>query len=193
MKKLIILCVTVALLLAACSQSDAEARQSEPATNAGGTPSVSDDWNEEWGDPAQATLEPDAPPAATHDLDVGKPTGDVVEITEKLFIAQTNDIYLNPEDYLGKTIKYEGVFDAYYHEPADETYYYVIRYGPGCCGYDANAGFEVEWDGEYPKSNDWVEATGVLEAYEEDENSYLRLDLSSLEVLDVRGAEYVSQ
>ena len=26
----------------------------------------------------------------------------------------------------------------------------VIRYGPGCCGVDANCGFEVIWDHEYP-------------------------------------------
>jgi zinc transport system permease protein len=33
----------------------------------------------------------------------------VIEIGEKLFIAQTNDVYLNPEDYLGKRIKLEGL------------------------------------------------------------------------------------
>jgi uncharacterized membrane protein YcgQ (UPF0703/DUF1980 family) len=36
--------------------------------------------------------------------------GKIVEIQEKMFIAQTNDIYLNPEDYIGKTIKLEGLF-----------------------------------------------------------------------------------
>jgi len=117
----------------------------------------------------------------------------IIEIREKMFIAQTNDIYLNPEDYLGKTIKYEGIFDMYEYEETGTTYYYVIRYGPGCCGYDANAGFEVVWSGDYPKQNDWVEVVGVLEEYEEDENLYLRLNLSSLTVLDVRGEEYVSQ
>lgn len=117
----------------------------------------------------------------------------VVEIKEKMFIAQTNDIYINPEDYLGKTIKYEGIFDPYEYEETGMTYYYVIRYGPGCCGYDANAGFEVIWSGDYPNINDWVEVIGVLEEYEEDGNKYLRLNLSSLTVLDTRGAENVYQ
>ncbi|MDR1541086.1 MAG: hypothetical protein LBU32_24435 [Clostridiales bacterium] len=119
-------------------------------------------------------------------------SGEVVEIKEKLFIAQTNDIYYNPEDYFGKTITYEGLFDIY-EEPGYGVYYYVIRYGPGCCGNDANAGFEVKWDKGYPAQDDWVRATGVLESYEEEGYQYLRLSLSTLDVLDVRGAEVVTQ
>lgn len=119
--------------------------------------------------------------------------GDVIEIKEKLFIAQTNDIYINPEDYLGKTLKYEGIFIPFFWEETGETYYYVIRYGPGCCGFDANAGFEVIWDGDWPEENDWVEVIGVLEMYEEDGWKLLRLSLTEMTVLDVRGEEYVYQ
>lgn len=119
-------------------------------------------------------------------------TSDIIEIPEKFFITQINEIYVNQKDYLGKTIKYEGIFDTYYWEEMDQTYHYVIRYGPGCCGNDANAGFEVAWDGEYPEQNDWVEAVGVLEAYEEDGTEYLRLKLSSLNILPERGLETVT-
>jgi hypothetical protein len=61
---------------------------------------------------------------------------------------------------------------------------------------DANCGFEVQWAGDnadYPEVNDWVEAVGVLEQYEENGMNYLRLDLTSLTVLETRGAEYVTQ
>lgn len=119
--------------------------------------------------------------------------GDIIEIKEKMFIAQTNDIYVNPQDYLGKTLKYEGIFDPYVDEGTGETYYFVIRYGPGCCGYDANAGFEISWSGEYPKKNDWVEVVGVLEEFEDNGDKFLRLNVSSLKILDTRGAEYVYQ
>jgi len=127
------------------------------------------------------------------ETDIEPLDGDVVEINEKLFIAQTNDIYINTEDYLGKTIKYEGIFKTYYWEEVDTTYYYIIRYGPGCCGYDGEAGFEVIWDGQWPQEDDWCEAIGILEAYEENGMKYLRLSLASLTVKDERGAEYVSQ
>jgi zinc transport system permease protein len=121
----------------------------------------------------------------------------VLEIKEKMFIAQTNDVYLNPEDYLGRTIKLEGLFKL--EQYGEQSYCFVIRYGPGCCGNDGNAGFEVAWDsqdtadGAYPDLDAWVEATGVLRTYEEDDYPYLYLALSSLTVLDNRGAEFVTQ
>ena len=81
----------------------------------------------------------------------------------------------------------------YEAEELAEKYYSVIRYGPGCCGTDGNAGFEVKWDGEYPNQNDWVEVMGILEEYEENGYHYLRIAIDSLTVLPVRGAETVYQ
>ncbi|MDR0710399.1 MAG: metal ABC transporter permease [Spirochaetaceae bacterium] len=119
----------------------------------------------------------------------------VIEIKEKMFIAQINDVYLNPEDYLGRTINLEGLFKA--EQYGNQTYCFVIRYGPGCCGNDGNAGFEVAWDDQdgaaYPDIDEWVEANGVLRTYEEDGYPYLYLALSSLSVSENRGAEFVTQ
>lgn len=125
------------------------------------------------------------------DTDILESSNGVIEIREKMFVAQTNDVYINYEDYLGKTFSYEGIFTA--PEYDGRVLYQVIRYGPGCCGYDANAGFEVSWDGGYPDEDDWVKVIGVLDLYEEDGFEYLVLNLSSIEVLDKRGAEYVTQ
>ena len=121
---------------------------------------------------------------------------DVVEIKEKMFISQVNDVYLNKEDYLGKKIKLEGLFKM--EQGYDKSYCYVLRYGPGCCGYDGNVGFEVSWNKDkekpYPGEDSWVEATGELKTYDEDGYAeFLYLDLVSLNVLDKRGQEKVMQ
>ncbi|MDR1469245.1 MAG: hypothetical protein LBT00_08120 [Spirochaetaceae bacterium] len=135
--------------------------------------------------------------------------GKVIEIKEKLFIAQTNEIYLNSEDYLGKTIRLEGLFKTEQYD-GEEPFCFVLRYGPGCCGYDGTAGFEVAWaprtaapNGEgsqsnvlapkYPQEDEWVEAVGTLSSYEEDDYPYIYLQLTSLTVKKDRGAEFVSQ
>jgi uncharacterized membrane protein YcgQ (UPF0703/DUF1980 family) len=140
----------------------------------------------------------------TTQLSTTKSTGKVVDIKEKLFIAQTNDIYLNSEDYLGTTIRLEGLFKTEQYEGA-APYCFVIRYGPGCCGYDGTAGFEVAWNPRtaqsgssarvpnYPKVDDWVEAVGVLSSYEENGYPYIYLQLESLTVKKDRGAEFVTQ
>ena len=126
-----------------------------------------------------------------------KTNKDIFEIKEKMFIAQINDVYLNFEDYLGKTIKLEGIFKSEQFYDDAEPYLFVIRYGPGCCGTDGNAGFEVKWDKDrmrpYPAVESWVSATGVLKIEEEGNAKYLYLDLSSLDVLSKRGAEVVLQ
>jgi hypothetical protein len=139
---------------------------------------------------------PEAP--AHPEAPVRAPLGDVVEIGEKLFIAQTNDVYLNPEDYLGKTIRLQGIFKQVEYEDGG-GYCFVLRYGPGCCNNDGSAGFEVSWDRAdpnpppYPSEDDWVEAEGVLDYYRENDYPYLYLNLSSLEVKETRGAEFVSR
>ena len=121
-----------------------------------------------------------------------KSADDVVEIKEKMFIAQTNEIYINTKDYIGKTIIYEGIFHEAGLWDNGKKYCYVIRYGPGCCPGDVSAaGFEVVWDKDYPKHNDWVKAEGVLEQYDDNGIPALRLALKSLTVLDKRGKEKV--
>jgi uncharacterized membrane protein YcgQ (UPF0703/DUF1980 family) len=118
-----------------------------------------------------------------------------LEIKEKLFIAQTNDIYLNPEEYMGREIKLQGLFKTDSYTGSAESYCFVLRYGPGCCGYDGTAGFEVKWpsdhDSDYPGEDDWVEAVGILDSYDEDGYPYIYLSLKSLNVLEERGAETV--
>ncbi len=175
-KAVIIVSIGVVLLAGAAILAGDRLLPPDPATNGNGTLSVD----------AAASK-------ARHDIALEEPDGDVIEIKEKLFVAQTNDVYYNPDDYMGKTFKYEGIFDSYDDPYNGQTYYAVIRYGPGCCGIDANAGFEVKWDKAYPNKNDWVEAVGVLEEYEENGQHYLRLALSSLSVLPERGAETVYQ
>jgi uncharacterized membrane protein YcgQ (UPF0703/DUF1980 family) len=109
-----------------------------------------------------------------------------------MFIAQTNEVYLNPEDYMGRTVKLEGLFKKQEY-PGGGGYCFVLRYGPGCCGNDGSAGFEVAWDRPYPQEDEWVEAVGVLDSYDEDGYPYLYLDLASLVVKEERGKEFVTQ
>ncbi|MCL2043725.1 MAG: hypothetical protein FWG89_06265 [Treponema sp.] len=116
----------------------------------------------------------------------------VIEITERMFIGQVNNIYINRADYLGKTIKIEGIFIQSEHE--GNLLNFVGRNGPNCCGDDGFIGFEVSWDRNrehYPEHDSWVEASGILK--EDYQNNYIYLELISLTVLERRGREQVFQ
>ncbi|MDR3051105.1 MAG: hypothetical protein LBU67_05235 [Oscillospiraceae bacterium] len=179
---LLILCLIFAL--AGCQASASES-QAEDGSN---TPMAD-------GQDTAGTSQPTAAPV----LGPPKPPmdSDTVEITESLFIAQLNDVYLNQDDYLGKKIRYEGMFTQYSWTETNMTYYLVYRNSPGCCGADGQAGFEVVWpkgsDKTYPTENDWCEVTGTLETYDENGQSYLHIVLDSLTVKGERGAAFVSQ
>jgi len=122
----------------------------------------------------------------------------VVEIREKMYAAQVSDVYTNSADYIGKTLKLEGIFMIGQPYPEAEPFCTVVRYAPGgCCGNDGMSGFQVKWvmdfADKYPDNNSWVEATGVLKTYENGPYSFLYMDLINLNVLEERGAEFVSQ
>lgn len=86
----------------------------------------------------------------------------LTEITDNYFIEQTNDIYLNLNDYLGKTIKIEGLIYSYEDENGDICYA-VVRNTPGCCGTDGLAGIDIRYNENYPEENTWVEVIGVMD------------------------------
>jgi len=123
--------------------------------------------------------------------ETGEPDDGIYEITEKMFITQCNDIYLNPDDYIDKIIKIEGLY--YHMEDTQEemTRHFVIRYGPACCVNDSSAGFEIRYDGEYPEIDDWIVVTGTIKKIQRNGNDFVALNVISLEVSEERGAEQV--
>ena len=86
---------------------------------------------------------------------------DVIQITDNYFIQQTNDIYINSDEYVGKIVKIEGLIYTY-EDSNGKTLYAVVRNTPGCCGNDGLAGIDIRYEGDYPKKDIWVEVTGVI-------------------------------
>lgn len=116
----------------------------------------------------------------------------IIVIKDKMFLQQVTYIYLNPKDYIGKTIKYEGIFKSYYWKEARIKKNYVLRYGPGCCANDGEVGFEIIWNGKMPVENDWCEVVGTFELHtQEDGWQQPSIKVQSIKVLPTRGQENV--
>ena len=103
---------------------------------------------------------------------------DVIEITDRDFAMQIQEIQFSRQDFLGSTIRYEGMFLSSYW--AGETITFVARLEGGCCGM---YGFEVYLN-DIPSFADetWVEVTGILEEFfvESVNNYLLRLNVISM-------------
>ncbi|MBR0413596.1 MAG: hypothetical protein IJI67_00830 [Clostridia bacterium] len=126
---------------------------------------------------------------------------------EANYVTLINDVYNNPNNYLGKVVQIDGMYTSETYN--GKTYYYVYRQGPGCCGNDGSmCGFEfTSGNGTYPDytpqkddppaAHPWIKVVGTLEQYYEDQNGqqagpFYTLSNATYEVMTTRGAEVVS-
>jgi uncharacterized membrane protein YcgQ (UPF0703/DUF1980 family) len=198
--RLIVLLVSVSLLLSACDDNASgnvkDVRGEDAQRNSAGTSAVDVSQN---GDSTTAAIAADASAEdgtadAQDAFDTPARTDeDPLVVGEKMFVGQMNDIYLNPDDYIGREIRYEGFFTWFENETTGQRYNSVVRNGPGCCGYDSLVGFEVDWKGDAPAKDDWCSVQGVLDTYDEDGMDYIIVRADSLEVLPYRGNDTVTQ
>jgi len=129
-------------------------------------------------------------------MNTGTNERDIIEISERMFIQQVRDIHINTSEYLGKTVRLEGIFGEVVDQAGGEPHRFVYRRTPGCCGDDGMSGFLVflgDWPA--PEPDAWVEATGEVDVIVSETNARVRfpvLRLSSLRVLETRGREVVN-
>lgn len=114
-------------------------------------------------------------------------------ISEKMFLTQINDIFYNFDLYKEKTIVVEGMYTLFFNQDGVQDTPALYRRGPGCCGNDGWGGFLLKYDGDYPEDNAWIKVTGTPELVENGYFKDLYLNVSNIEVLEERGAEFVSQ
>ena len=110
---------------------------------------------------------------------------DIHVISDRFFSTQIIEIVLNEDDFLGRTIRYTGMFISIHWPVTGNYYYFVARMGDDCCGAGGFIGFEVNLnDIPYVEDYTWVEITGVLEVFSDEFRENLRLDVISMIEID---------
>lgn len=122
------------------------------------------------------------------------PDSDILEISEKMFLTQLNDIYYNFDEYKNKTIIIEGMYASFTTRDGTSKVPVVYRYGPGCCDNDGWGGFLLKYEGQLPQEKDWIRVTGTPELVKTpDGYTNLVLNVISIEIKTHRGKELVTQ
>ncbi|MDR1066841.1 MAG: hypothetical protein LBL35_05350 [Clostridiales bacterium] len=170
MKKILALVMTCAAFLTGCGAKEAATPDENAARGAAASPST----------------------AVAADYAVGG--GDIVEVKEKMFVTQCQDIALNSDEYVGKTVYIEGMYDEFVAEDGT-VYRAVVRNSPGCCGDDGLTGLELLCDNAPEcKQNDWIAVKGALTPYVyEDGFEAVVISKPDITVKTERGAEFVRQ
>ena len=98
--------------------------------------------------------------------------------------SEVNNMLVNPDDYVGKTVRMSGTYAAFTNE--DESQYYpavIIADATACC----SQGIEFELEGKpsypdgYPDPQTEVTVVGMFETYNEDGMQFCHLVNSILE------------
>ncbi|MCL2355106.1 MAG: hypothetical protein FWC68_04475 [Oscillospiraceae bacterium] len=116
----------------------------------------------------------------------------MIRIRENMFKTQVNDVHMNISRYQGRGITLEGFLAK--DTQGDENLYAIARGAPDCCGVDGLVGFLIEYEGEMPNEDEWIEVVGVLEARTTNQRQmYTVIRVEEITVKDVRGLEFVER
>lgn len=97
---------------------------------------------------------------------------DLTKMSSIMVYSEVYNMMVEPETYIGKTIKIQGPYYASYWDQTDNYYHYVIiEDATACC----TQGLEFIWDNnehqfpdEYPEDYTEVEIIGTFNKYEEE-------------------------
>lgn len=109
---------------------------------------------------------------------------DLTQMSSVMVYSEVYNIMMNPEAYLGQTIKIEGPYYASFWEETGNYYHYVIIEDAAAC---CTQGLEFIWgDGahaypeEYPEDYTEVEIVGTFSMYEEEGMTFYYLDTDEI-------------
>jgi len=112
--------------------------------------------------------------AAGGEIDV-----DLTQMSATMVYAEVFQMTVDPQSYVGKTVRMQGQSFSMYYEQTAQTYHSVIiADATACC----QQGLEYLLpDGAYPPDEREIAVTGVFETYEELGETYCRLGNAALE------------
>ncbi len=103
---------------------------------------------------------------------------DLTVLSSTMVYSEVYNMMVSPEQYIGKTVKMDGLF-AYYHDEAAGNYYFacIIQDATACCaqGIEFVLTDEYTYPDDYPAANAEICVVGVFDTYEENGNTYCTL------------------
>lgn len=111
----------------------------------------------------------------------------IINISDGIFLALVNDIYVNKDEYVGKKVRISGQNVRFEDKDTGEVIYAILREGPGCCYNDSVIGFEYITDGKYPEKDKWYEMIGevIIDKYKT--GKVVKLKLIEIKEIEPKG------
>lgn len=192
MKKALISLLAVlmaASLFVGCSDGDQETRSKLTASNTVGAV-LSNRMASSAASASAASSAPSQTSGVFSDTSAGEKNGSVdIDMTVMSTTMMYSELYLiliDPDSYVGQTIKIKGQYFTSFYKDTNKYYHYVVvSDATACC----TQGIEFIWNGDhtypddYPKNETMIEVQGVLDIYYEDDYEYCYLAVDEIKIL----------
>lgn len=109
---------------------------------------------------------------------------DLTQLSKTMVYAEVYNIMVNPEDYVGKTVRMNGDYYIYTDDTTGQQYFYcVIRDATACCaqGIEFVLTGDYKFPEDYPEEGAFVTVSGRFDTYMEDDLLYCTLRDAVLE------------
>ena len=103
---------------------------------------------------------------------------DLTTMSANMVYSQVFCMVMEPDEYIGDTVKMNGTFVHIYDEEKDKHYFAcIIRDATQCCaqGIEFEPTDDYVYPDDFPEEGGEVCVTGVFDKYSEDGNNYLTL------------------
>lgn len=103
---------------------------------------------------------------------------DLTTMSANMVYSQVFCMVMEPDEYIGTTVKMAGTFVHFYDEEKDKHYFAcIIQDATQCCaqGIEFEPGDEYVYPDDFPEDGSEICVTGVFDKYSEGDNNYLTL------------------
>ncbi|SCX02191.1 hypothetical protein SAMN02910339_00359 [Lachnospiraceae bacterium YSD2013] len=109
---------------------------------------------------------------------------DLTVLSKTMVYSEVYNIMVSPEDYIGKSIRMNGIYNTFIDDSTGIRYFYcIIQDATACCaqGIEFELTDDYSFPADYPESGDTVTVVGNFDTYMEGEYMYCTLRDAVLE------------
>lgn len=103
---------------------------------------------------------------------------DLTALSSTMVYSEVYNMMYAPEEYIGKTVKMDGLFSVYQDQSTGNNYFAcVIQDAAACCaqGIEFQLSDDYVYPEDYPEVGDSVSVIGVFDTYQEGDYRYCTL------------------
>ena len=166
----IVMCISVLSVVTGCSGDD---QKSVKSNTSAGVEDVLQQRMDEEDITDNLSTEKEVSASSQDGIDI-----DLTALSSTMVYSEVYNMMAIPEDYIGKTVKMDGIFSSFCDDSTGKYYYAcIIMDATACC----SQGIEFELEGEhkypddYPEVGEQVCVVGTFDTYKEGEYTYCTL------------------